>query len=248
MNNYPSISVVMPAYNHEEFVAESIESVLTQSFGDFEFIIINDGSTDGTGDVIKRYTDPRIRYYSHDNIDAPRTINRALSMTRGKYISIINSDDVYHKDRLLYLFNIAEEESLKFLFTDVYFIDENSKPLNCDQSIRIWHEKMKRMYEGNGSLKKVFLRSNIAVSSSNLFFSGSVPGEIGGFKNYRYVHDYDFIFRGICRYGSKFRFLSDKKYLYYRLHGNNTINKSFMMKNVEDFFVHMVNTFRLFTS
>ncbi|MGI9534322.1 MAG: glycosyltransferase family 2 protein, partial [Thermodesulfobacteriota bacterium] len=72
----PTISVIMPAYNHEKFVADSIESVLNQSFSDFEFIIIDDGSNDKTYEIIKKYEDSRITHLTQENKDAPYTINR----------------------------------------------------------------------------------------------------------------------------------------------------------------------------
>lgn len=244
MTKIPTVSVLMPAYNHETYVGEAIESVLNQTYQDFEFIIINDGSTDNTEQVIKSYSDPRIRYYSQENMDAPRTINRGISESRGKYISIINSDDVYHPERLALLVEEAERKSIKFLITDVSFIDGLSEQLPEAAGIVSWHKHVKSLYRHHGSLYKSFLRSNIAVSSSNLFFHKTVPAEIGSFNCYRFVHDYDFIFRALCRYGEKFRFLDDGMYLYYRLHSQNTINKSYIRKNFEDAGLHFVNMIR----
>ena len=109
----PMISVIMPAYNHEKYIGEAIESVLNQSYTDFEFIIVNDGSTDSTEKVIKSYKDNRIRYYTQTNKDAPNTLNRCLSLSKGEYISIINSDDVYHTDRLRTLLEYAQKNDLQ---------------------------------------------------------------------------------------------------------------------------------------
>ena len=94
MSNKPLISVVIPAYNHERFVGAAIESVLNQSCSDFELVIVDDGSTDNTAEVIKSYTDKRIHYYYQENQDAFNTINRGISLAKGRYISILNSDDI----------------------------------------------------------------------------------------------------------------------------------------------------------
>src|SRR5574344_639787 len=92
----PKISVVMPVYNTDEtFLRESIESILNQSFKDFEFIIINDGSTNNAEDVILSYKDERIRYYKNDiNLKLIKTLNRGLLLAEGEYIARMDSDDI----------------------------------------------------------------------------------------------------------------------------------------------------------
>ena len=96
---HPKLSIVMPAYNHQQLVGEAIESVLTQTFGDFEFIIIDDGSTDNTADVISSYKDERIQYHYQQNQDAYNAINNGMAKARGELIAILNSDDVYLPNR-----------------------------------------------------------------------------------------------------------------------------------------------------
>lgn len=98
----------MPVYNCEQYLAEAIESVLNQSFTDFEFIIIDDGSTDNTLDIIHRYTDKRILLLqnSHDFI---ATLNLGISNASGKYIARMDADDIMHIDRLKVQYSIMEE-------------------------------------------------------------------------------------------------------------------------------------------
>lgn len=98
--NKPKISVVMPAYNSEQYIAEAIESILNQTFSDFEFIIINDGSTDGTADIVKSYNDKRIKFVDNsENRGIVAVLNQGLSMARGEYIARMDSDDISHKNR-----------------------------------------------------------------------------------------------------------------------------------------------------
>lgn len=93
------ISVVMPVYNCKNYLDEAIQSVLTQTFDDFEFIIIDDGSTDDTVERVLKYTDPRIRLLrnTHDFIG---TLNMGLSKAQGKYIARMDSDDIMMPERL----------------------------------------------------------------------------------------------------------------------------------------------------
>lgn len=230
----PAVSVIMPAYNHERYVGEAIESVLNQTFTDFEFIIINDGSTDGTDRVIRTYNDPRILYYTQDNIDAPNTLNRGLSLAKGKYVSIINSDDVYHPERLSCLVETAEAKDAMLVITDLVFIDESSAVIrDPSHTYNSWYSGLKSIYLDTGSLEKAFFIGNMAVTTSNLFFRSELIKEVGFFNSYRYTHDYDFILRALIRYRDRFLFLDDKKYLFYRLHGKNTIKESPLQSHVE---------------
>ncbi len=100
MDKLPLISVVMNAYNKEDYVGQTIESILSQTFGDFEFIIVNDGSTDGTARIIAQYDDPRIRVFYHENSGVKATLNRGFGEAGGKYIAHIDADDLAMPERL----------------------------------------------------------------------------------------------------------------------------------------------------
>ena len=93
----PRISVLMPAYNSEQYVAEAIESILNQTFADFEFIIINDGSKDNTAKIIQEYAkkDARIKFVNHTkNKGLIGVLNEGLDLARGEYIARMDSDDI----------------------------------------------------------------------------------------------------------------------------------------------------------
>ncbi len=96
-----TVSVIMPAFNTEQYIQSSVESVLNQTFKDFELIIIDDGSTDKTYKIAQAYNDSRIKLYKNkENIGERLTGNKAISLARGKYIARQDSDDVAHPDRL----------------------------------------------------------------------------------------------------------------------------------------------------
>lgn len=91
----PLISVIMPVYNGEEYIKQAIDSILNQTINNFELIIINDGSTDCTEDIIMSYNDKRIRYIKNDaNLKLIKTLNKGISIAKGDYISRMDADDI----------------------------------------------------------------------------------------------------------------------------------------------------------
>lgn len=91
----------MPVYNGEKYLAEAIESILNQTFTDFEFLIINDGSTDNSVEIISSYKDPRIKLVHNDkNLGLIHTLNKGIDLSRGEYIARMDCDDISLPDRL----------------------------------------------------------------------------------------------------------------------------------------------------
>lgn len=97
----PTVSVILNCYNHEPYVAEAIESVLAQTFRDFELILIDNGSTDGSRKVLERYDDPRIRRFFHDeNQSLSKRLNEGVGAARGEFVAVLYSDDWMLPDKL----------------------------------------------------------------------------------------------------------------------------------------------------
>ena len=111
MNNYcPTVSVVLPAYNAECFLREAIDSILNQTFRDFELIVLNDGSTDRTEEIILSYDDPRIRYIKNEtNLKLIKTLNKGIDLARGEYIARMDADDICFANRLLVEYEYMEK-------------------------------------------------------------------------------------------------------------------------------------------
>jgi glycosyltransferase involved in cell wall biosynthesis len=106
----PIISVIMPVYNAELYVGKSIDSILNQTYKDFEFIIINDGSTDKSLEIIKSFSDPRIKIISHTNKGIIYSLNEGMAVSKGKYIARMDADDISLIDRF--------EKQISFLETN----------------------------------------------------------------------------------------------------------------------------------
>ena len=100
MTNTPKVSVCMIAYNEEDYIVESIESVLNQTFEDFELIILDDGSTDRTFERAAGIKDPRIRIYRQKNSGRPKSRNTVLRYCRGEYIASLDADDTFLPEKL----------------------------------------------------------------------------------------------------------------------------------------------------
>lgn len=96
----PVVSVLMPVYNGQSFIANAIKSILSQTFNAFEFIIVDDGSSDGTSQIIASFQDERIRLISQKHHGIAKSLNNGLSVCKGKYIARMDSDDVSHSERL----------------------------------------------------------------------------------------------------------------------------------------------------
>jgi glycosyltransferase involved in cell wall biosynthesis len=96
----PRVTVLMPVFNAEKYIADAVRSVLDQSFLDFELLIVNDGSTDGTASIILGFDDPRIRLLNCANSGVAAALNYGLQEAKGSYIARFDADDICYTDRL----------------------------------------------------------------------------------------------------------------------------------------------------
>lgn len=114
------LSVVMAVYNGEKYIKEAIDSILQQSYADFEFIILNDGSTDNTLAIIQNYTDHRIKIINQKNLGLSRSLNKGIALAKGEFIARIDADDSAHPHRF--------EKQLEFItkHSDVVLLGSNA--------------------------------------------------------------------------------------------------------------------------
>lgn len=221
----PQVSVVLPAFNHEAYIAEAIDSVLGQTLADFELIIIDDGSQDRTPDIISTFTDPRIRFVRQANAGSHATINRGVGMATGRYVAILNSDDRYTPDRLGRLLAVAEARpGPSFLVSAVRLIDAGGQPITDPQHwwLRMYADIHQQWRQHRDPLAAL-MWGNLTVSTSNFFFSRSLFDALGPLRHYRYVLDWEYALRAASALPDCFVYLDDAALLDYRLHGNNTI-------------------------
>lgn len=124
------VSVIMPSWNTGKFIAESIQSVIDQTYENWELIIVDDCSTDNTDEVVAKFTDKRIRYFKNEkNSGAALSRNRALREARGEWIAFLDSDDLWNPDKLEHQINFMNKHGYTLSYTEYEKIDEESKPL-----------------------------------------------------------------------------------------------------------------------
>ncbi|MDQ3534956.1 MAG: glycosyltransferase [Bacteroidota bacterium] len=123
------VSVLMPVYNAGIYLHDSIDSILKQSYTDFEFLIINDGSSDDSEKIIKSYSDPRIRFYTNEiNLGLIATLNKGLSLAKGEYIVRQDADDISLLNRLEVQVDFMDKhQDLLMLSSNAIIIDHNSE-------------------------------------------------------------------------------------------------------------------------
>src|SRR5216683_2474775 len=108
--NRPLVSLVTPAYNQAQYLEQTIESVLSQDFHSFEYVVLDDGSTDATRDVLGRYTG-RLRWETHANMGQARTLNKGWHMSSGDIVGYLSADDILYPGALTALVQALEERS-----------------------------------------------------------------------------------------------------------------------------------------
>lgn len=125
------VSIIMPSYNTAKFIQETIESVLAQTYVNWELIIVDDCSTDNTGEIVAPYlSDLRVRYIQNEkNSGAAVSRNRALQEAKGKWIAFLDSDDLWHPQKLKKQIAFMEKNQYHFSYTEYSEIDEDSTPL-----------------------------------------------------------------------------------------------------------------------
>ena len=124
------VSVIMPSWNTSNFIAESIQSVIDQTYENWELIIVDDCSTDNTDEVVAKFKDKRIRYFKNEkNSGAALSRNRALREARGEWIAFLDSDDLWSPDKLEHQINFMNKHGYTLSYTEYEKIDEESKPL-----------------------------------------------------------------------------------------------------------------------
>lgn len=180
--NLPLVSIITPAYNRALFLDETISSVLGQDYPHIEYIVLDDGSTDGTAELLKSYPG-RITWISHQNMGETRTVNKGFSMANGEIIGVVNSDDPLLPgavSRIVQCF-IADKDLL-VAYPDWNMIDEQG---NIIQSITTYEYSFVDM-----------IRWHHCVPGPGTFFRREVVEKTGGRDSLlRYVADFDFWIR-----------------------------------------------------
>ncbi len=219
----PRVSVVIPLFNHVKFIEEAVRSVLGQTYEALELIIIDDGSTDGSGAVVQGIPDKRIRYFYQENQGAHNAINRGVRLARGEFLSVLNSDDIYDPRRIEECVGLLDgDSSLSAVFSSVDCIDENGGFIkSVKRKDHVWTSHLpETSFMEEESIILDLLAGNFLITTSNLFCRKTVFDKTGYFKGLRYAHDYDFFLRLSHLFKTE---VIDSPLVKYRIHGANTL-------------------------
>lgn len=180
------ISVIIPAYNAEKTIQETINSVLNQTFQDFEIIVINDGSTDSTLNIVSGINDPRIKIFSYPNSGAAVSRNRGFDVANGEYIALLDADDLWTSDKLEAQYNALKshpQASVVYSWTD--YINESGQFLQSGRHLAF-----------QGNVYPELLVKNFLENGSNPLIRRQTVIKIGGFdESLLGGQDWDFYIR-----------------------------------------------------
>lgn len=169
----PVVSVLMSAYNTEQYVAEAVKSILKQTFTDFEFLIIDDGSTDSSLKILKRFAaqDPRIQLISRENRGIARTRNELLNQAQGEFIAVTDSDDITAPNRLaLQVEFLRQHPEIVCVASSFDVVDEKNRYLShCDVPL------------DDADIQQLLLKGISLLMHPVAMFRKSVLLEIGGY-------------------------------------------------------------------
>jgi glycosyltransferase involved in cell wall biosynthesis len=227
----PQVSVCIPTYNGAAFLAEAIESILSQSFKDFELLIVDDGSTDTTLDIARSFTDPRIVIHENETrLGIPGNWNRCLSLARGEYICIFHQDDVMMPKNLVKKVKILDASpEISFVHSAVELLVDNDAP----QLLENWVESAVDdfLLEGQRYFRKLLLQGNLICAPTVVARRQDLL-EVGKFDNdLGYAPDYEMWLK-LCVKG-RVAFVS-QPLLQYRWHGGNASHQYRFARGVEE--------------
>jgi glycosyltransferase involved in cell wall biosynthesis len=207
----PKVTILMPVYNGEKYLKEAIDSIISQTFSDFEFLIIDDGSTDSSLELIKSYDDQRIRLYVNDgNKGVVAALNRGIDLAKGKYIARMDCDDISMPGRLeKQVYFLDKNLKVGVCGTSAVFIDENGKELGA-------YDK-----ESGDSLALEIWKPSPIIHPSAMIRVSSL-GQLRYKEEFIHAEDYGLWseMSGFCKLDNL-----PERLLSYRVHGGNITKK-----------------------
>jgi teichuronic acid biosynthesis glycosyltransferase TuaG len=223
----PKVSIIMPAYNAEAFIEESIASVQNQIYFNWELIIVDDGSVDNTGNIVKKISeaDSRIIYIYQENKKIAAARNSGLKIAKGEYIAFLDSDDLWTSDKLTKQIEVFKKIDVEVVFSDGFFMYEETKILDEYNTIH-------GLFKGHEMYKLEFERNYIPILS--VMFKTEYINKVGlqGEENDLVgCEDFDYWLR-LSKYGATFYGLPDRLFKY-RVHKSSMSTNKVQMRLAE---------------
>lgn len=196
----PKVSVIIPSYNHSKYITQAIQSVLNQTYQDFEIVIVDDGSSDNSVEVIRRFNDIRIRLFCFEkNQGACVAIKKLIEEAWGEYIALLNSDDAFLPEKLeKQVMFLDNHLNIGAVFSYAQIIDEDGKPFQKKHSYsKIFRQTNRTRHEW---LRRFFYHGNCLCHPS-ILIRKECYDKIGLYDpRYRQLPDFDFWIRLCMQY------------------------------------------------
>ncbi len=213
----PTVSVILTCYNHEAYIAEAVESILKQTYNDFELIIIDDGSTDDTLQVINKIKDARINLFTQKNSGTSMAINEGIQKSRGKYIALMSGDDISKPNRLDNQINQINKHQADIVFCLPEIIGPHSEKLNWATCQVFFGKEFKTTAE----LYRIFFENGNFLCAPSAFLRRSAIEQVGLFKRgLIQLQDFDYWIRA-CKKNLLIKLFKDPLIQYRYLFGKN---------------------------
>jgi glycosyltransferase involved in cell wall biosynthesis len=208
------VSVLLPAYNSGKYVTQAIESVLAQTWRDFELIVIDDGSTDNTLEMIQKCAarDSRVKVFTQSNSGLSATLNRGINLVANEWVFRMDNDDLMRPNRIeRQLAFIAEHPELSVASSLVRHIDGNDRVIGKDNSKLFTHEAIDKLIASNGL---------VSFSHPAVAFRRSAVMAVGGYRTQFFPTEDIDLWNRLVENG--YKVLVQPEYLLdYRMHGNS---------------------------
>lgn len=234
----PQTSIIMPVYNSERYIEETIQSVINQTYKNWELIIINDGSNDKTEEIIQNYLiNTNIHYYYQKNSGVSAARNFGFTKSKGKYISFLDADDIWHFSNLEEKIFFLQKESIDAVYSNCDIIDENSRNTNKT----LTGSKTPTLHD------ILSIKGNYITAPSGIIYKKSIFDTIETFDtNLSNNADQDLWIRLLA---NNFKLeLIDKSLWKYRVHSNNMSKNISLLEKDSIYLLEKVNKNNLFES
>lgn len=233
MPETPLVSIITPVYNHEKFIQKCLESVIAQTYASWEIIIVDDGSTDHTWDIVRSYCEPRIRYIRQENKGIEHlaeTYNKALSMARGELIAILEGDDWWPVDKLQLQVHDFVDEDVVLSFGYTQEVDEQGKAIKLIPSQKLPDDALYNLPVGRASRYLMDMGVLTYLFPVSVVIRRSTLVSIGGFQQLPHLAIVDYpTFIQLSRLG-KFAFHGEILG-FWRRHSESTTRKKYYLIN-----------------
>lgn len=221
----PLVSIIMPAYNAERYISEAVKSVLSQTYENWELLITDDGSTDGTAKAVQEFKDKRIRYFYQENKGQSAARNTSLGHAQGEYIAFLDADDIFLPQKL--------ERQVAFL---------ESQP-ECDFSYSkieyFWDGEPEKRYVLNIDHPSGFLKDDLirrgghTMVPTSVMFRRKWYDQYGGFGSEFRRSDEYFFYLKMALHGARFCYLDETLALNRLNRGSLTRNETYLKETAE---------------